>query len=53
MVEDHKNIHEEQEALIEAKAEPAEVVSEEDQAPVKSKEAVRCCLRLRLYFAYP
>ena len=43
-IEDHEQIHEEQEALIEAEVEPAEVESDEDQAPVSAKEALKCCL---------
>ena len=46
----HEQIHEEQEALIEAEVEPAEVESDEDQAPVSAKEALKCCLLLRSYF---
>ena len=49
-IEDHEQIHEEQEALIEAEVEPAEVESDEDQAPVSAKEALKCCLLLRSYF---
>ena len=47
---DHKKIHEEQDALIEAEAEPAEVKNDEGQAPVSAKEAPKCCLLLRFYF---
>ena len=36
-IKDHEQIHEEQEALIEADVEPAEVESDEDQAPVSAK----------------
>ena len=39
-----EQIHEEQEALIEAEVEPADVESDEDQAPVSAKEALKCCL---------
>ena len=49
-IEDYEQIHEEQEALIEAEVEPAEVESDEDQAPVSAKEALTCCLLLRSYF---
>ena len=48
--EDHKQIHEEQEALIEPEVEPAEVESGEDQAPVSAKEALKFCLLSRSYF---
>ena len=50
MIKDHEQIHEEQEALNRAEAEPAEVESDEDQAPVSAKEALKCCLLLHLYF---
>ena len=46
----HEQIHEEQEALFKAEVEPAEVESDEDQAPVSSKEAPKLCLLLRSYF---
>ena len=49
-IEDHEQINEEQEHLIEAEVEPAEVKSDEDQAPVSAKEALKCCLLLRSYF---
>ena len=49
-IEDYEQIHEEQEALIEAEVEPAEVESDEGQAPVSAKEALKCCLLLRSYF---
>ena len=49
-IEDHEQIHEEQEALTEAEAEPAEVESDEDQALVSAKEALKCCLHLPMYF---
>ena len=42
-IEDHEQIYEEQEALIEAEVEPAEVKSDEDQAPVSAKEELKCC----------
>ena len=40
MIKDHEQIHEEQEALNRAEAEPAEVESDEDQAPFSAKEAL-------------
>ena len=49
-IEDHEQIHEDQEALVEAEVEPAEVESDEDQASVGAKEALNCCLILRSYF---
>ena len=36
-IEDHEKIHEVKEALIEAEVEPAEVESDEGQAPVSAK----------------
>ena len=47
---DHEKIHEEQDALIEAETKPGEVESDEDQAPVRAKEEVKCCQLLRSYF---
>ena len=49
-IKDHEKIHEEQNAPIKAKAEPAEVERDEDQAPVSAKEALRCYLLLRSHF---
>ena len=49
-IEHHEQIHKEQDALIEAEVEPAEVERYEDQAPVSAEEAPKCCLLLRSYF---
>ena len=50
-IEDHKQIHIEQDGMIKAEEKPAEVGSDEDQAPVSAKEAPKPCLLLRSYFA--
>ena len=49
-IEDHEQIHEEQEDMIEAEVNPAEVDRDEDQAPVSAKQALKYCLLLRSYF---
>ena len=49
-IEDHEQIHEEQEDMIEAEVNLAEVDRDEDQAPVSTKQARKCCLLLRSYF---
>ena len=49
---DLKQIHEEQEALIGAEVEPAELESEKDQTYFIANEALKCCLLLRSYFIH-
>uniref|UniRef100_M4BLZ6 Uncharacterized protein n=1 Tax=Hyaloperonospora arabidopsidis (strain Emoy2) TaxID=559515 RepID=M4BLZ6_HYAAE len=45
--EDHEQIHEDQDAFIEAEVKSAKVESDEDQAPVSAKVALKCCQLLR------
>ena len=50
VMEDHEQIHDEQEALIQAEADPAEFEIDEAQTPVSAKEELKFCLLLCLYF---
>ena len=48
--EEHEQIHKDQDAFIEAEVKSAKVESDEDQAPVSAKVALKCCQLLRLKF---
>lgn len=49
-IEDDEQIHEEPDAMVDAESQPMDVESDEDEAPVNAKEALKCCLLLRAYF---